>query len=117
MLKFEEKLTPEVQIENIMSYTIQAVEILEQSQIQLQKWTYRSMVLAEWPHYYTGILQAMGYLLLDKIFSNKQNLILFYHPKIQKEIYLLNQSISYLGKENYEPLIPKWKKFFKNSLK
>lgn len=98
MLKFKEKLPPEIQVENVMSYTIQAAEVLKESPVTLNKWSYRFMLLPDGPHYYTGILQTMWYLLIDKFFSNKKNLIIFTDSSAKNTIHILDQDISYLGK-------------------
>ena len=46
MLKIHEKTSPEAQVESIMSYTIQATEILKETPTKLQKETYRYMLMA-----------------------------------------------------------------------
>ncbi len=103
MLKIHEKTSPEAQVESIMSYTIQATEILKETPTKLQKETYRYMLMANWLHYYTGVLQTMGYLLIDKFFTQSKNLILFHTQQKNNTIELLSKDISYLWKKRKTP--------------
>lgn len=63
-------LSPEILAEQVMGYVIGATEMiptLKPNQI------YNAAIVPQWPHFYTWLLQAAGYLLLD---SKKKKLII-----------------------------------------
>lgn len=99
MVNFEEKLPPEILIENVMSYTIQATEVLKQKPDSLEANGQRFLFIPDGPHYYTGILQAMGYLITEKFFKNKKNLIIFSNSDSSKHFKILQEPTSYLWQE------------------
>ena len=57
-------LAPEVVAEQIMGYVVGASELIPTLKPSPQK-PYSVAILPQGPHFYTGLLQAAGYLLLD----------------------------------------------------
>jgi hypothetical protein len=68
-------MNPEILLEQIIGYTIGASELIPHIQEKAQK-KYDFALLPYGPHFYTGILQSAGYLLL----SEKKN-VLFLVPQ------------------------------------
>ncbi|MFA6255808.1 MAG: hypothetical protein WC606_01370 [Candidatus Absconditabacterales bacterium] len=56
-------LAPEVIAEQVMGYAVGAAELIPT--LTPPKQPYSVAILPQGPHYYTGLLQAAGYLLLD----------------------------------------------------
>jgi len=57
-------LAPEVLAEQIMGYVVWASELIPTLKSFANK-SYSVAIIPQWPHFYTGLLQAAGYLLLD----------------------------------------------------
>lgn len=57
-------LSPEVQAEQIMGYVVGAAELIPTLKSHAGK-AYSLVLLPQGPHFYTGLLEAAGYLLLD----------------------------------------------------
>lgn len=64
-------LSPEILAEQVMWYVIGATEMIPTLEPTIQP--YSAILLPQWPHFYTWLLQAAGYLLLD---GKKKKLIL-----------------------------------------
>lgn len=56
-------LSPEILAEQVMWYVIGATEMIPTLEPTIQP--YNAILLPQWPHFYTWLLQAAGYLLLD----------------------------------------------------
>lgn len=56
-------LSPEILVEQVMGYAIWACELIPT--LQANMYPYHIALLPQWPHFYTGLLQAAGYLLLE----------------------------------------------------
>jgi hypothetical protein len=57
-------LSPEVIAEQVMGYVVGASEMIPTLKPSPEK-PYSVAILPQGPHFYTGLLQAAGYLLLD----------------------------------------------------
>lgn len=64
-------LSPEILAEQVMWYVIGAIEMIPTLEPIVQP--YSAILVPKWPHFYTWLLQAAGYLLLD---AKKKKLIL-----------------------------------------
>ncbi|MCX6824607.1 MAG: hypothetical protein NTY80_00135 [candidate division SR1 bacterium] len=65
-------VSPEVMAEQVMGYVVGASELIPTLQPPPNK-SYSIAILPQGPHFYTGLLQAAGYLLLD---ASKKNLMI-----------------------------------------
>ncbi len=66
------QIAPEILAEQVMGYVVWASELIPTLKPASKK-TYSLAILPQGPHFYTGLLQAAGYLLLD---SKKKKLII-----------------------------------------
>lgn len=57
-------LSPETQVEQIMGYVVGAAELIPTLKLHAGE-SYSVALLPQGPHFYTGLLEAAGYLLLD----------------------------------------------------
>ena len=64
-------VSPEIIAEQVMGYVVWASELIPTLKPSLEK-AYSVAILPQGPHFYTGLLQAAGYLLLD---SQKKKLV------------------------------------------
>jgi len=104
-MDIKEKLTPEIIIESTLSYAIQAANVLEKRPEKLSNKKYKYLFLPSGPQYYCGILQALGYILLNKYFTYQKTLFLISDKQTNSTIKIFEEEISYLGIK-----INQWKK-------
>ena len=78
-------LSPEVLAEQVMGYVVWASELIPTLKPSSQK-TYSVAILPQGPHFYTGLLQAAGYLLLDN--RKKKLLIISQQADNPKDILI-----------------------------
>jgi len=83
------KIPPEIIIENTITYAIQAEEILQQ--INLKE--FNLIIAPPWPHYYTGVLQASSYFLYKKKAKQKKIALIFSQKTKNKKISIPNEKI------------------------
>lgn len=79
------KMDQEILLEQIVSYTIGASEMIPNIANKAQQ-DYQLAILPHGPHFYTGILQSVGYLLLPQ---RKKLLLIIEQEQNNKEIYQL----------------------------
>lgn len=75
-------LSPEVLVEQVMGYAIWACELIPTLPANID--SYHIALLPQWPHFYTGLLQAAGYLLLEN--TKKEILIISQQSEYPHEI-------------------------------
>ena len=86
----------EILLEQIVSYTIGASEMIPNIANRAGQ-DYQLAILPHGPHFYTGILQSAGYLLLPE---RKKLLLIIEQDQNSKEIYQLTGTLGpILGKE------------------
>lgn len=95
-------LAPEVLAEQVMGYVVWASELIPTLN-SASKNTYSVVVLPQGPHFYTGLLQAAGYLLLD---SQKKKLIIISQQSDEPENILIDTSVygTVFGKNRKTPM-------------
>lgn len=90
-------LSPEIIAEQVMGYVVWAEELI--SALQPTNQLYHIALLPQWPHFYTWLLQAAGYLLLN---NKKKIIIISQQSQSPKDIFI--------DQNSYEPVcgyIPK----------
>ena len=92
----EADMDQEILLEQIVSYTIGASEMIPDITSKAKQ-DYQLAILPVGPHFYTGILQSAGYLLLPQ---RKKLLLIIEQDQNNKEIYQLTGKIGpILGQE------------------
>lgn len=77
-------LSPEILVEQVMGYAIWACELIPT--LQANMYPYHIALLPQWPHFYTGLLHAAGYLLLEN--TKKDILIVSQQSQYPKELII-----------------------------
>ncbi len=98
-------IAPEVLAEQVMSYVVWASEMIPTLKPASKK-TYNTAIIPQWPHFYTWLLQAAGYLLLNK---QKHNLIIISQQSANPKKILVDDN-------NYEDIFGKIWKIAKNKI-
>jgi len=96
-------LAPEVVAEQVMGYVVWASELIPTLNPSAEK-SYSVAILPQGPHFYTGLLQAAGYLLLDS--KKKKLLVISQQSDDPKAIFIDSTAYG-----------PMFGKSFKNSVK
>ena len=82
-------MNPEILLEQIVGYTIGASELIPHIKEKADK-KYNFALLPYGPHFYTGILQSAGYLLL----SDRKNVLFLLPQDIEDdEIFQISGTI------------------------
>lgn len=79
-------LSPEVLAEQVMGYVVWASELIPTLNPSSKK-SYSVAILPQGPHFYTGLLQAAGYLLLN---NQKKNLLILSQQSDDKKNILID---------------------------
>lgn len=82
-------LSPEILAEQVIGYVVWASELIPTLQPSSKK-SYSIAILPQWPHFYTGLLQAAGYLLLNN--KKKKLLILSQQSEFPNDILIDNST-------------------------
>lgn len=78
-------ISPEIAAEQIMGYVVWASELIPTLKPSPKK-PYSVAIVPQWPHFYTWLLQAAGYLLLDN--KKKKMLVISQQSDDEKHIVI-----------------------------